>query len=415
MTIKKKELFILYGETYLKIRTENQIDKSNITYSIPLDYEGQVPIFLEIKNATSSKVIDYQIIDDINPPNKLIKFILEPLNKNEKITIHFSYWILIKNKRYKGILKDIKIPKENELPEFSKNWLVSTKAIQSDNFFIKIKAKSLRGFNNNLLNLAKRIFFSVCYHRPILSATRDFLEKKPFLRKKFLPKRYWTGLMDAVSGLFFGGLCATKANLEVALLRANCVPSRILIVNPIHYYSKKVNWIDALHYIVEFYVPDHGWVRAMSGRVPYQPKNDIVLRVVYPEDEDIAGNGLSFYGGMEPWYWFSNENVKLDFPDELFKLYKKTEGIGIPITTGENINNFKIESELADQVIKITQDNWIQFVKYFGKKLDSKNLKHYNEAIQFQKKAIRDLTNKDIDNYIQNMKLTTDLFRKILN
>ena len=65
MTIKKKELFILYGETYLKLRTENQIDKSNITYSIPLDYEGQVPIFLEIKNATSSKVIDYQIIDDI--------------------------------------------------------------------------------------------------------------------------------------------------------------------------------------------------------------------------------------------------------------------------------------------------------------------------------------------------------------
>ena len=66
MTIKKKELFILYGETYLKLRTENQIDKSNITYSIPLDYEGQVPIFLEIKNATSSKVIDYQIIDESN-------------------------------------------------------------------------------------------------------------------------------------------------------------------------------------------------------------------------------------------------------------------------------------------------------------------------------------------------------------
>lgn len=414
-TKKKKELFVLYGETILKLKAEEHIKSSNITYVIPLNYEDQTPIFFEIKNDTSSKIIDYQIIDDKNPPNKLIKFSIGPLEKNEKFTIHFSYWVLVKNRKYNDIQKDIRIPKENELPDFLKQWLVSTDAIQSDNLFIKAKAKILHGFNNNLLYLTKKIFFSVCYHRPILSATRDILEKNLILRKIFLPKRYWTGLMDAVSGLFFGGLCATKANLEVALLRANGVPSRILIVNPLHYYSKKIDWIDALHYIVEFYIPNYGWVRAMSGRVPYQPKNDIVLRIVYQEDENNAGNGLSYYGGMEPWFWFSDDNIKLDFPEDLFKLYKKTKGRGIPITTGANLSNFKIELGLADQIFKLSEENWIQFVDYFGKKLDTRNSEIYDEAIQFQKKGLQGLTNSDVENYIQNMKKTHDLFSKITN
>jgi hypothetical protein len=410
---KDKELFVLYGETVIKLISESQIGSSNITYAIPMSYEDQVPISFEIKDDTSPKIIEYQIINDKNPPNKLIKFNIGPLKKNEKITIHFSYWILVKNRKYKDIPKNAVIPKENELPEFSKQWLVSTKAIQSDNLFIKIKARTLRRFNNNLMYLSKKIFFSVCYHRPILSAIRDILEKKPLLRKTFLPNKYWTGLMDAVSGLFFGGLCATKANLEVALLRANGIPSRILIVNPLHYYSKKIEWIDALHYIVEFYIPNYGWVRAMSGRIPYQSKNDIILRIVYPVDENNAGNGLSFYGGMEPWFWFSNNDLKLDFPEDLFKLYKKTKNQGIPITTGTNINSFKIESGLADQVFRLTLDNWRQFIIYFGKKLDNKNQKIYDNTIQLQKKVLQDLKNTEINNYIQNMKKIYDLFTKI--
>lgn len=409
----KKELFILCGETVLKLKAEENIESSNITYAVPLVYEDQVPIFLEIKNDTSSNIINYKIIDDKNPPNKLIKFFFGPLDKNEKLTIHFSYWVLVKNQKYNDIPKYVKIPKENELSEFLKKWLKSTKAIQSDNLIIKVKAKILRRFNNNLLNLTKKIFFSICYHRPILTAIRDLIEKKPIVRKIFLPKRYWTGLMDAVSGLFFGGLCATKANLEVALLRANGVPSRILIVNPIHYYSKKIDWIDALHYIVEFHIPNYGWVRAMSGRVPYQPKNDIVLRIVHPEDEDDAGNGLSFYGGMEPWFWFSDKSIKLDFPEDIFKLYKKIKGQGIPITTGAYISNFKIESELANQIFKLSKENWTQFIEYFGKKLNSKNSKIFDEAIQFKKKCLQDLTNSDVKGYIDNLKKSKGLFSKI--
>jgi hypothetical protein len=220
--------------------------------------------------------------------------------------------------------------------------------------------------------------------------------------------------MDAVSSLIFGGLCAAKANLEVALFRANGVPSRILIANPIHYYSKKIDWIDALHYVVEFYVPNYGWVRGMSGRVPYQPKNDIILRIVYPEDENEAGNGLSYYGGMEPWFWFSNDKINLDFPDEIFKLYKKTKGEGIPITTGKFVCNFKIDIKLADEIFNLSKKNWINFVDKFDK-IDSKNLEIYNEAIRFYKKGLQELIKNEFDTYISDMKKTNELFSKIKN
>lgn len=413
-TNEKKELYILYGETVLKLKADKHTNPSDVTYAIPLNYEDQVPIFFDIKNDTSSKVINFQIVDDENPPNKLIKFSINSLEKNEKITIHFCYWVLVKNQKYKNIRKTIKIPKEYELPDFSKQWLVSTEAIQSDNFLIKIKAIFLRGFNNNLLSLAKKILFTICYHRPILSLVRDLLEKKPFLRDIFLPKRYWTGLMDAVSGLLFGGLCATKTNLEVALLRANGVPSRILIVNPIHYYSEKIDWVDALHYIVEFYVIDYGWVRAMSGRVPYQPKNDIVLRIVYPEDENEAGNGLSYYGGMEPWFWFSNKDISLDFPEDIFTLYKKPKSSGIPITTGATVCKIEIEEKTADTAYKLTQNNWEKYTYHFGKKLSHPSSKSYTNAVNFQKQALHDITiSKNIRNYIENIKKSHASFKEI--
>lgn len=408
-----RNLYIVRGDTILKLKAKKATYSSHINYSIPVNYGDQVPIFIEIEADTSAKITSYSIIDDKNLPNRFIKFNIDSLKKNEKITIHFAYWVLIKNHNYHDIPKNATIPKEHELPENAKRWLVSTKAIQSDNLLIKAKAKVLRGFNNNLLINAKKIIISISYNRPILSSVRGLLESKTILRDTFLPAKYWTGLQDAFSSLLFGGLCVNKVNLGVAILRANGIPARVMIVNPVFRPKIDVEWLDSLHYAMEFYMPKYGWVRAEPGRILRQPKNWIVIRIIYPEEENIAGNGLSHYGGKAPWFWFSDDNILLDFPEDLIDYYKKPKGSGVPATSRNLLNKLKVKKEITDDVFKLAQNNWELYVKFFGKKMCPKSSNNYNVATEFQKQGLKCLINSDIDSYLKNIEKSYNIFRKI--
>lgn len=399
----QKTLYFAYGETILKLKAKNEIKESAVSHVVPLSYNDQVPIFFEVIKDTSPKVKSYKVVDDRNPPNKIIKFIISPLEKDETITIHFKYHILIKNHTYNDISKNVQIPKSSEIPESEKKWLASTESIQSDNFLIKMTAWFVKGFNNNLLDLSKKIAYYICYRKPALSYIRFQIERYTFLRNIFLPSRYFTGLRDAVSALLFGGLCISRANFGVALYRANGVPARVLIANPIYFRLSEIKWLDALHSIMEFYIPNYGWVRSDSGSSPHQPKNDIILRICYPEDENVAGNGLSYYGGMVPWFSFSDKNIVLDFPGDIFKLYKKPKGEGFPITSKSIINRFKIDEERANSAFNLTKEAWSSYLKIFGKKLNEKDTIFFNQSIEMFKRSLEDLGKSNIDNYIKNI------------
>jgi len=413
MIEESTDLYVERGETVLKLITKNSTPPSKVTYSMPVNYGDQVPLLLKIEEDTSSKINGYNIIDDKNSPNKLIIFNVDSLEKHEKITIHFTYWVLIKNHKYQDVPKDTRIPKENELPDDVKKWLLSTKSIQSDNLLIRIMARLIRGYTNNLLNLVKKIAFYIAYNRPILTGIRRLLESKAFLRNNFLPPKYWTGLCDAFSTLLFGGLCTSQVNLGVALLRANGVPARVLIVNPIFSHGRQFDWLDSLHYAIEFYMPNYGWIRAEPGRILRRPKNLIIIRIIYPEEEYIAGNGLSYYGGKEPWFWFSNKNIILDFPEDLITYYKKPKGSGVPATSRNIVSKVKAKKEIANKIFILSQNSWEIYVNFFGKRLNSNYSNKYETAIEFQKQALEDLINSEIKNSIKNMKKAYDLFKEI--
>ena len=406
MSDEEKDIYVVYGETVLIAKAEKSMDSSEVLHAIPLNYGDQVPISFNLKS--HPKIQSYSIIDDRNSPNRLLKVILRPLEEDEEVRINFSYNVLIKNNKYKDLSRDTEteIPSESKLPEPVRIWLKPTKSIQSDNIILKTRAKILKRFDNSLLKLAKKIVFLICYQRPVLTKIRYILESITFLRDIFLPKRYWTGLTDAFSAWMFGGLCVAQTNLAIALFRANGVPARILIVNPLYYRSREVDWIDALHYVIEFYVPKYGWIRANAGRAPYQPKNDIALRIIYPEDENEAGNGLSYYGGMAPWFWFSNENISLGFPEDLFTFYKKPKYSGVPITSKKVLNIFKLKIEDAEEAFKLTQENWEIFVKLFGKEMNCK-------ALELQQKSTDFITESKIEEYMKSIKESINYLKNI--
>lgn len=405
-------LYVVKGEGILRLKTKRDLKDCHITYSVPVQYGEQVPLLLKIEKDTSSNVV-YSIVDDRNEPNKLIKFDIKNFKREDILSIHFSYWVLIKNRRYRDFPKNATIPKPAEIPRDFKKWLQSTEAIQSDNSLIVYRAKLLKKFDNNLLNYARRVVYYICYHRPILSKLRSILEHKILLRDIFLPNRYWTGLMDAVSCLLFGGMCVAKANLGVALLRAVGIPARVLIVNPLfHYILEKIQWIDAMHYIIEFYVPNYGWVRANPGRAPYQTKNDIVLRIGYPEDENEAGNGLSYYGGMLPWFWFSDDNIQLDFPGDIYTYYKRPKSSGIPIASRAILKKIELSKELSESIFDLAVDVWNSYLNLFRKKNLYLNYKNQDRIIKFQKRALNSIINLNIFEYIQNMEKALKIFGK---
>lgn len=68
-----------------------------------------------------------------------------------------------------------------------------------------------------------------------------------------------------------------------------------------------------IHYTCEYYCPGYGWIRAdsrFSGAITPSPYNEsIVLKVIYPEEENDAGSGVQGNGGLVPWVWMTNDNV----------------------------------------------------------------------------------------------------------
>lgn len=413
---KKHEIDLLYGETILILKALSDVAHFEVIYSVPLNYEQQVPILFNIANRNSSKVTNYEIEDDINPPNKIIRFKIESIKKDEEINIHFNYYVLIKNNEYFDLPDVIEIPHESNLPESVRKWLLPTKAVQSDNLLLKIKAKILNRFNNNILKLSEKIVAMICFHRLFLYIFRMIVERFNILANIFFCKKYYTGLNDAISCYIFGGLCAAQTHLGTALLRANGVPTRILITTPMFYgdreYGKK-RWLDAQHYLFECYCPDYGWVRGMTGKFPYDTKCSIAIRIIDPKEENIAGNGLSEYGGCEPWFWINNKNIVLVSSRELSRSI-------VPRNSGEVYIRGWTEKEImttekkSDESIIITKKVWDLFTKIFGVELEKQKKQYYEKALNLHKKAIDFLRKSDVENYIKLLNQAYLLYKKIV-
>jgi transglutaminase-like putative cysteine protease len=413
----KQDLYLLHGETILKLRSNKDVNSFKVTHVIPLNYEEQAPIFFEVKNTSSAEIISYQITDDIHPPNKVVNFIISPLKTNKIVHIHFEYWVIIKNKKYHDIPPYVRISSDSNLPDHLKTWLSSTESVQSNNIFIRLRAFRFRFFDKNLINVTKKILYYIAFHRFFLQLLRLILEINPYLRPIFLRKRYYTGLMDAVSCFFLGSLCAGQINLAVALMRANKIPTRILIgtMFGMVFFAGENVWLDSQHYMMEFYCPGYGWIKCTPGKFAHQPKNYIISRVVYPEDENVAGNGFSYYGGMVPWFWIENENIDLAFPDEILTIYKKPYGnvSGVPATRFNTLKKISSDYKQSNIAFELTKNIWEAFTKLQGLILDNENKRRYNEAIQKHKKALRSFKNSDLDEYTKNLKLALSNYQNI--
>ena len=357
------ELLLLRGEYYLYLDAIDDVDQFNVRYSFPPELKYQHPIYFEILEDSTAEILDYRIENDVKIPNKFLIFEIGPMIKDERVMIHFNYWVLINNTDYSDLPEYINIPKTNELPQETLKWLSPTSAVQSDRLLIRLRALQMRFLTNNLLKMADRIAYFTRNHRYLLFLIQINL-----------------GLyrsQDALTTLFINGECPGRSHLGSALFRANGVPSRVLMAVP----SRYKFWFE-MHFMTEYYCPGYDWIltEVHGGSTPYEPKNQIIQRICYPEDEEDTQNDfinpkMNF---IEKWFWIENEAVKPYYKDlkegSKTRGYKESEVFTNPL--------------VGNDALKLTIEVFNDFEYYLSLDLFGENKGHFDNATSYQSQAV---------------------------
>ena len=382
----QQELDLLCGEVIFEIKATNDVTSSfNVSYVVPPVYCDQAPVLINIREDTNAEIINFCIINDTFSPNKVINFTIGPMKKDENATFHFDFWVLVKNNKYEDLPDFVEIPKEDELPENTKIWLSPTKAVQSNNILIKHRAHVLKRFTkNNLITLAEKTGSFTSNHRKYLLS---------YIIN--IPRGYY---QDAVWSYLFGGVCTGRANLGTALFRANNIPAKDLAVMPT--WSSDM-WFD-MHYISQYYCPGYGWVLVETslGITPYEPKNNVIMRINYPQDENDAGNYHSVgTGGVEYWFWNNNENIFFPY-------------IG-PERRAWIENEVFTDQQNASNAFNLTKKVYELHAKYFGVNLSGNNNQYFINATLAQQNAVESFKQSNICSYIENITYAHSQYNKI--
>lgn len=396
---------ILSGKYVIFLKATKDVEPFTFTHLIPLCYSDQIPIFFD----ADGDFLSYEIITKNEEHNKFVKFYFPATKKDDEVKINFEYIVIVKKTNPDEIPKKCNFPKKEDLPSDVKKWLIPTESIQSNHFLIKLRSFLLKGFTKNAMWYAKKVVYLNTIHRIFLYRLKMWLIAHRVPNKIFFPDRFFINLEDALSCLLFGALCAGKTNLITAQLRARGIPSRVMIVLPIDY--GKGIWIDGHHFITEFYCPDFGWIKAATGVLPAPAFRSILLKIVTPEEENIAGGGVSKYGGMVPWFWIDNEDVTFARHDE-YIAYKlpKSKKIGVPAQKGKREGDIELEKDLEEEIVSISEEIWEIFTKNAGK---IKNKKSCEEIKSLHKKSAEYLMQSKFDQYIKSIKNLKNLYLKI--
>ena len=384
---KEEKLNLLRVEHYLEITADNDTDEFNVYYAFPPIYRYQVPIFLQVFNDSTDDILNYKIENDTQKPNKLVNFTIKDIKKDEHKLIHFTVWVLVKNISFNDMPKCRDYPIKENLSNETKKWLTKTSVVQTDNVFIKLKSRQIEFFNKDMISYTKRVSEYIKDHRYLLFVLQ--LNLGIFFSQ------------DAVTTLFLGGENVGRGHLACALLRNQNIPSRIVLVN-----NDQGFWTQ-MHYMVEYYVPEYGWVLidTTEGKTPYDTGRQIINRICYPEDENETKTDyiFKFMKGEERWIWIDNSNVKPYYVN-------CKEGSKSQMFIEKKI---KICDTLVDGSLVKTSKTFMLYQEFLGKNLTGQNKIFFENGVLFQKNAIHSMKNGDMLEYYYDIRRAGEEYQKI--
>ena len=375
-------------EHYLYVNASEDVGVFHIRFSFPPDYEYQAPLMLEVYNDSSlAALLHYQIENDSLPPNKIINFTMDSMNKGDSVLLHFSCWVLGKNHDFSDLPAFVKFPMKCQLPDETKIWLASNSEVQTHSLLIRLKARQLRGLSDNLIRYAGRIGPFLLYHRLLMFVFE--------LNSGLLLSQ------DARTTLLIGGENVGRAHMACAFFRLYHVPARVLLVN-----NDQGFWTQ-MHYMAEYYCPGYGWVLVETtfGKSPYATKHQVINRVCYPVDEKNTKDDyiFRFMKGEERWLWIDTNNVAAWYVD---------------CKTGSKAQMFYEAEVSADQLsanfaFVLTEQVFRQYQHYLGMNLTGENMNHFQNAVSYQQDAAVALKGNNTEGYVSYLQSAYDEFLEI--
>ena len=386
---KTKELHLMRVEHYLELEASKNTQSFNVHYVFPPDYGYQVPIVLDILNETTAEIISYQIEPKGVEPNRIVNFTIGSMNKDEHVMLHFTIWVLVENHDFSDIPKDISIPESEKInPKETRQWLSRSDMVQIHRPRIKIRANLLEGKNDNILSYAKNVSTFIKEHRYGL-----------FLLQ------YWTRnffKQDAMTTLRINGENVGRSHLACALLRTKNIPARVILAN-----NDQGFWTQ-MHYLVEYYIPDYGWVLldSTNGKTPYETHHQIINRICSINDEENTKHDYiyRFMRGEERWIWINTANVHPYYVD----CKEGSKSQMFPETM------ISVQPFAADYTFFRTQNVFNQYEKFIGSSLSATDEQHVQQAIAFQIQACNVLVDSgDINDYVFYIEKAYDEYKAI--
>lgn len=258
---------------------EDDVSAQQMAIPIPLAFECQTPISLNVHLEPESLVSKIEIRKKQSNFMLLVEF--NNMNTGDEVIFEWKCPVLIWNCKSSSECRENSKVDNAEDEDIKKLYLSATKSVQIDHPDIQSKAAEIRRGCNKATDIIKGVI--------------EFQQK---LRREFMQMHKKTGKsLDAVTALKNIGSCTGAANLVAALLRANQIPARILATHPTWFPGHQ------MHYIVECFIDSEGWVWLEStiGRFPEEFKEQIVVSIVHPQNENLAFKPSRFYIPGVPW------------------------------------------------------------------------------------------------------------------
>jgi len=353
----------------LKIFGQSAQPTFDAYFIVPISYDRQAPLVLDID---CPELINYKFIH-LDDRNTVVVARLN--NSPDTININWTSWVLTRNRDYHDYPDYASMPSPEDIPDSIAEWIRPSSCVPYEDPFINHIIDSITGLSNDLISLSNKTN-NYCFQLPWIF---------PIVPESF----------GAYYAMKWGNSCTGHAHAAAAILRANGIPTRILLDMPL------LQGMDQ-HWVIEYYIPDYGWaiMETSGGENPNTYSFQEIITFSCSIEDEFP---LLYTDNMET-YWFCSDTA-------FIRNYPEWGGAH----SGDQFNCWLggMSNISLDSIINIGRQNYDYLTKFKGTNLTEYQTELFQTAINYQEIALEKIKSSSFDSLFYYLKQANNSYTKI--